>query len=175
MPQRPARRPARPAAPVPGAAPPGGRPMRLTRATAYAVNALARLAAARSPAPTARGPPPPAGAPGDSLAKALRPLAQARLLVSVKGPSGVYARARPAARITLLEILEAVEGPLDNHCAAPPSADPALDRRLDAACRGAAEALRRRLAKVRLSDLRDGAGRMTTGERKGPGGTPALA
>jgi Rrf2 family protein len=132
--------------------------MHLSRAATYAVHALARLAAGDDPAAsTARGLAPYAGAPGGFLSKTLRPLIHARLLVSVKGPHGGYLLARPAARITLLEILEAVEGPLDNHGTLPPdSADPAFDRRIEAACQGAAEAQRRRLARVRLSDLAGG-------------------
>jgi Rrf2 family protein len=131
--------------------------MRLTRAAAYAVNALARIAAegdGRHLAAAAAAPA--SGASPEFLAKILRELVRARVLRSVKGPGGGYRLARPLSRVTLLEVVEAVDGPLDNHCAPPPSARPDFDRRLEAACRRAAEALRRQLARVRLSDLAGG-------------------
>jgi Rrf2 family protein len=131
--------------------------MWMTRAAAYAVNALARLAADGDGRPLraadlAAG----SGASRLYLSKILGGLSSTGLLRTVMGPRGGYWLARPLSRVTLLEVVEAVEGPLDNHCAAPPSAHPAFDRRLEAECRRAAAALRRGLAKVRLSDLAGG-------------------
>jgi Rrf2 family protein len=132
--------------------------MRLTRAAAYAVHALAHLAAEGDGRPVtclviARA----RGLPHLALLKVLNELVAARLLRSNRGLRGGYRLAKPAPRVTLLEILEAVNGPLDNHGGAgPPSAHPAFDRRLDEAGGRAAGALRRQLARVRLSDLAGG-------------------
>jgi Rrf2 family protein len=131
--------------------------MHLTRAAAYAVNALALLArdAGGRPA-TAADLSSGAGASRLFLSKVLGALSSAGLLRTVMGPHGGYRLARPASAVTLLEVVEAVEGPLDGRCAPPGSAHPAFDRRLEAECRRAAEAQRRRLGRVRLSDLAGG-------------------
>jgi Rrf2 family protein len=47
------------------------------------------------------------------LAKVMRRLVQARLVSSVRGPGGGFKLARPASRISLLQIYSAVEGPFE--------------------------------------------------------------
>ena len=55
------------------------------------------------------------------LAKVIQSLVRARLLRTVRGSRGGVALARPAAEISVREVLEAVEGPIELHrCAAPP-------------------------------------------------------
>ena len=49
--------------------------------------------------------------PRDFLAKIFQKLVRARLLTSAKGRGGGFALARPAHQITLLNIVEAIEGP----------------------------------------------------------------
>jgi Rrf2 family protein len=51
------------------------------------------------------------GVPKEYLSKALQALSQAGLVDTTLGPSGGYRLARPAADITFLDIVEAVEGP----------------------------------------------------------------
>ncbi len=50
------------------------------------------------------------GVPKDYLSKALQGLSQAEIVATVPGPSGGYRLARPAADITVLDVVEAVEG-----------------------------------------------------------------
>ena len=56
-------------------------------------------------------------APPAFLAKIVRSLVRAGLLRSLRGRNGGVALARPASRITVLQVIEAVDGPLAlNHC-----------------------------------------------------------
>jgi Rrf2 family protein len=50
------------------------------------------------------------GVPAAYLAKHLQALARAGVLETTKGPKGGYRLARPATEITLLDVVEAVEG-----------------------------------------------------------------
>jgi Rrf2 family protein len=86
----------------------------------------------------------------------LKPLVSAGFLRSLKGPSGGYRLARPAGKISVLEVIEAVDGPLRGQ--APLPAEPVavredLDARLTAVCDKAAAAVRKHLSKVTISDL----------------------
>ena len=51
--------------------------------------------------------------PAPFLAKILKDLVRAGVLVSARGPTGGYGLARPADQITLLEIKELLDGPGD--------------------------------------------------------------
>ncbi len=50
------------------------------------------------------------GVPKDYLSKAMQALSQAGIVATVPGPTGGYRLARPAADITVLDVVEAVEG-----------------------------------------------------------------
>lgn len=50
--------------------------------------------------------------PGELLGKVLQSLARARLITSTQGSRGGYQLQRPVERITLGEVIEAVEGPV---------------------------------------------------------------
>jgi Rrf2 family protein len=50
--------------------------------------------------------------PEDFLAKILKTLVDQGLVRSSRGPHGGYALARPAAEVSFLEVIEAVEGPI---------------------------------------------------------------
>src|SRR5947209_4013465 len=130
--------------------------MRLSSATVHALRGLAYLARHGDGRLVSAAVI--AGAEGLSegfLLKALKPLAGAGVLHSVRGPGGGYRLARPAKAITLLDVVEAVEGPVRGE--APPVSDTAAGRRLDArlqaVCERAAEVTRRRLRRVSLADL----------------------
>jgi Rrf2 family protein len=59
------------------------------------------------------------------LSKVLQRLGKAQLIVSLRGPHGGFCLSRPASRITLLQIWEAIDGPVgDVHCMQlPPACD----------------------------------------------------
>ena len=50
--------------------------------------------------------------PSSFMAKILRSLVRAQLLRSTRGVNGGFSLARPASQVTLLDILESIEGPL---------------------------------------------------------------
>jgi Rrf2 family protein len=55
------------------------------------------------------------GASSNHLAKVLQRLVHARLATSTRGPSGGFLLARPASQISMLEVYETIDGPLDMH------------------------------------------------------------
>jgi Rrf2 family protein len=94
------------------------------------------------------------GIPERFLLKVLKPLVSARVLHSIKGPNGGYRLARSASDVTMLEVVEAVDGPIRGQ--APLSqveGDGQLDRRLELICDESAEQIRKQLQKVRIAEL----------------------
>ena len=86
--------------------------MQINRATDYAVRVTIHLAtisaSARVPGPVlARA----IGAPGSFVSKVLQQLVQAGLVSSQRGMRGGFQLARRAADMSLLEVVEAIEGP----------------------------------------------------------------
>ncbi len=129
--------------------------MKLNRATIYALQALVHLA---------DGPPATLmtshrlatmdSIPPQFLLKILTLLGQAGMVRSVKGPNGGCRLARTADRITLLDVVEVVEGPLRGEAPPIPGAEgKVLDARLQTVCEQVAALTRAALAKVRLADL----------------------
>ena len=88
--------------------------MKLTRASSYALHAVAYMAQQKAQdKPTASHNIAAArNIPERFLLKVLKPLVSARVLLSIKGPNGGYRLAKPADKISMLEILEAVDGPI---------------------------------------------------------------
>src|SRR5947208_16525434 len=85
--------------------------MKLTRASSYAIHAVAFMAAQKSDRPVASHNIAQArGIPERFLLKVLKPLVSARVLTSIKGPNGGYKLARQPSDITMLEIIEAADG-----------------------------------------------------------------
>jgi Rrf2 family protein len=127
--------------------------MKLSYASAYTLQALIHLAGqegnpvvASEHAAAARG------IPESFLHKLLRPLVAAGILHSLRGPGGGYRLARPAKAIMLLEVVEAVDGPIRGLVPEIAGGE-RLNRRLADVCDAAAEATREELTKVRLADL----------------------
>jgi Rrf2 family protein len=96
----------------------------LTRKTDYALVALAYLGQKRAEAGSTQSPAPAEaavsareiagafGLPLPLLMNVLKDLGRARLVVSTRGASGGYVLAADPAKVTLLEVVTAIEGPL---------------------------------------------------------------
>lgn len=137
-----------------------GDAMQMTRSVSYAVGVLVRLATQ----PTDRGAT--TGAmtaaqitkgckfPPRFLYRVLRRLVDARLIRGVSGPGGGYSLARPATKITLLDIVRAVDG------VQPPEKLPAVSskqrgatQQINTLCRRSHLQFCRQLARVTLAKL----------------------
>jgi Rrf2 family protein len=130
--------------------------MRLTRTSGYAVQALDYLVSQPGAEPVAsRLAAAVGGIPEGSIGRGLIRLADAGILRRVMGPGGGYRLARPAKQITLLEIVEAVDGPIRGEATpvGQGEAAAAFDKRLQVVCDIAAALVRRRLAQVTLAEL----------------------
>ena len=98
--------------------------LRVTKLTDYATVVLTVLAGASETMLSANCLAERAGLEAPTVAKVLKPLAQAGLVQAFRGATGGYRLARPASEISLVEIVEAMEGPLamtecsvhDGHC-----------------------------------------------------------
>ena len=87
--------------------------LKITSATDYAIRAMIHLACVPEDSQTLRDHVATAeDIPSSFMAKILRSLVRARLLRSSRGVNGGFALARPAEEITLLQIVEAIEGPI---------------------------------------------------------------
>jgi Rrf2 family protein len=129
--------------------------MKLTRASSYALHAVTFMASQKHDRPVASHHIAHArGIPERFLLKVLKPLVSARVLHSIKGPNGGYRLAKPAGDITVLEVLEAVDGPIRGH--SPMSdgeSDGPLNHKLENICKQTAEQMRKQLDKYKVSDL----------------------
>ncbi len=95
--------------------------MRLTRGADYGARGILRLARMSSDAVVLISDIAKAeGLPESYLAKIFQDLAKEGIVRSHRGAKGGFSLARPAAQITLREIIEAIEGPIAlNRCLAP--------------------------------------------------------
>ena len=130
--------------------------MKLTRASSYALHAVAYMASQKSEKPVASHNIAQArNIPERFLLKVLKPLVSARVLLSIKGPNGGYRLAKAPNQITMLDILEAVDGPIRGQAPfseAEENGGP-LNHKLETICRQTADQVRKHLEKVRISDL----------------------
>ncbi|RDZ29343.1 SUF system Fe-S cluster assembly regulator [Lysobacter silvisoli] len=86
--------------------------LRVTKLTDYATVVLTVLAAHSDAVLSATELAERAGLETPTVSKLLKPLAQAGLVEGFRGANGGYRLARPAGEIGLIEIVEAMEGPL---------------------------------------------------------------
>lgn len=93
------------------------------------------------------------GASWHHLAKVMRQLVRAGLVHSIRGPGGGFSLARPAAEITLMEVVEAIEGPLEAApCLAKHPVCQGSDCLLGQAIRSTQEQLRELLCQTSVAD-----------------------
>jgi FeS assembly SUF system regulator len=98
--------------------------LRVTKLTDYATVVLTVLAARPGEILSATDLADHSGLESPTVSKVLKPLAQAGLVEGLRGVHGGYRLSRAAADISLIEIVEAMEGPLamtecsqaDSHC-----------------------------------------------------------
>ncbi len=86
--------------------------IRLNKITDYGVVVLSFLATRRGATVTTAEVAADTGVPVPTVAKILKILARAGIVASLRGAGGGYALARPAAEITIAQIVEALEGPI---------------------------------------------------------------
>lgn len=86
--------------------------LRVTKLTDYATVVLTVLASEPEAVLSASELAERAGLEPPTVSKVLKPLAQSGLVSAFRGANGGYRLARPAQRIGLLDIVEAMEGPL---------------------------------------------------------------
>ncbi|QDT74513.1 RrF2 family transcriptional regulator [Lacipirellula limnantheis] len=129
--------------------------MKLTTKTPYAISACLYLAAVKTDKLVkCRDVCEPSGLPDKYVAQLLNVLTKANILVGVAGLYGGYKLAKPASKITVLEIIEAVEGPLANNGAIELSHMPAkAGRVMETALAGLVTDARKRFAAITLADL----------------------
>ncbi len=91
--------------------------LKVTEAAAMALHTMAFLALAETRVLTTRELAVRLQGSESHLSKVLQRLAKAGLVLASRGPRGGFALARPADRINLLEVWEAIDGPVgDLHC-----------------------------------------------------------
>jgi Rrf2 family protein len=128
--------------------------MKLTHASNYALHAVAHMAREKGGKPVACHVIAAArGIPERFLLKVLKPLVSARVLDSIRGPHGGYRLRKPLDDVSMLDIVEAVDGPIRGESPFADRRNAALNEKLEEICRGSAEAARERLGRVRISDL----------------------
>jgi Rrf2 family protein len=129
--------------------------MNLSCACAYALRSLVFLARRDGVAPVPSGQIAEAeGLPERFLGRVLKPLVSAQVLLSLRGPNGGYRLARPAKGIPLLDVVEAVDGPVRGETPRwAAAAAGKLNSRLQQVCDAGAEEVRGSLRKVSLAYL----------------------
>jgi FeS assembly SUF system regulator len=86
--------------------------IRLSKLTDYAVVVMAQMARSDAGVHTVSQLADTTGVPAPTVAKLMKILTPAGLMVSHRGATGGYALARPAERITIADIIGALDGPI---------------------------------------------------------------
>lgn len=124
--------------------------MKLSRTVGYALQASVHLAAARTQDPVScRRLAEAEGLPERFLLQILRSLVTHGILRSTRGVEGGYALSRPAAEIQLLNIIEAIDGPVQLELPETAQVTPALRGALE----HVTQRFRQELGSVTLEDL----------------------
>jgi Rrf2 family protein len=126
----------------------------MTRASRYAIGAVVHLAQQHGKPQASHDVAKAEDIPEWFLLKVLKPLVNAGVLYSYRGPGGGYQLAKPAKDVSLLDIVEAVEGPIHSHVEPwVGGEDKKLLKQLRSIFDEAADEYRRQLQKVRIADL----------------------
>ncbi len=92
--------------------------------------------------------------PLEYLLKILQQLVRANVLRSKRGPRGGFFLARPAEEITMLEIIEAVDGPMISHLLlAEQTQNAPFSLKMEEVCRNATSQVKSLFAGAKLSDI----------------------
>jgi Rrf2 family protein len=131
--------------------------VKLTGASSYGLSILAHLGSQKADrALTSRQIAEGLGIPERFVLKVLKPLVSKGLLRQVRGPGGGYRLARTLREISVLDIVEAVDGPLRLEAVGSGSAGTRVDRRLRTIYGRALDAFREELRIVAVSALLEG-------------------
>jgi len=128
--------------------------MKLSRTLSYAVHATLQLAQLdeQGPVPCSR-----LAADGKMperfLLQILRNLVTHGILQSTRGVDGGYALVRPADELSLLEVIEAIEGPYDSALETGEGLTESSQRKLSEALGQITHTTRRQLESIKLSQL----------------------
>jgi len=128
--------------------------MKLSRTVAYALQATMQLAAddTNAPVPCSR-----LAAKGDMperfLLQVLRSLVNHGVLRSTRGVDGGYKLIRPPEDISLLDVIEAIEGPVDTKLPISSEHPDPLQRNLQDALQQVSDAARQQLQSIKISQL----------------------
>ena len=126
--------------------------MKLSRTVAYAVQATIHLARAQGEGPIPCSRLASEGKmPERFLLQILRHLVARGILASTRGVDGGYKLDRPAEDISLLDVIEAIDGPLVTTLPLGDGLSEKTQERLKAAIGGVTEQMRRQLAAIRLT------------------------
>lgn len=130
--------------------------MRLGRASAYAVFATVHLAENQNGNPIqGRDIADACGIPSGHLLKILQQLVRAQILSSERGPAGGFVLRKSANDISLLEIVEAIDGPISGDLLLRNVSDGKQGARqqLEQTCQQVADYAKGRLGDLTVSDL----------------------
>ncbi len=131
--------------------------MKFSRAAGYAIVACAQLSHAPDAAPIPCSRLAQVGdMPDRFLLQIMRNLVAAGICTSTRGVDGGYRLTRPASRVTLADVVEAIDGPLDQDLLDEPIDGLALqsNRLVAETLKGIARTHRKRLADLLLSSMK---------------------
>ncbi|MBM4088975.1 MAG: Rrf2 family transcriptional regulator [Planctomycetes bacterium] len=128
--------------------------MKLSRTVAYAVRATLQLARSESPTPVPCSQLASEGKmPERFLLQILRNLVTHGILRSTRGVDGGYSLVRPANEVSLLEVIEAIEGPLETGEPLGEALAGDSQLKLHQALQQVTDSSRRQLEAIKLSQL----------------------
>ncbi len=128
--------------------------MKLSRTVSYAVQAALQLAQADAPGPIPCSQLANEGKmPERFLIQILRNLVTHGILRSTRGVDGGYALVRPPEEISLLDVIEAIDGPMDSGVPMNQGLSEQSQTRLSSALENVASTARQQLEAIKLSQL----------------------